>query len=1115
MSKVLRLHNIGVDTLEDWQESQKYGSSVINQIDDPNGASSKREITSIPSPFARIDLVKSAFKFVADSRDLNGDTIFHKMVSDSLDVAEIFFKANVYSDKIKIVYWDRDEHLAELMQGNRQHKILAQTIQMYLEQDSEAYNFDKMRRIYILGYVGDKRKTEFDVLGATSPATLFFSIANDLSYVSHEIPFNTDYPFDGDYNPLNGRDPEFVKYLFALRKSTKNFATLFPEVNDYLDLVYGELAVSLKNEISELDASSIDNYEQLMTADGNNNVEIISGLRYHTKIQNTENIQSDFQIKSSINNDKILVLPVERGSRYNGLTLTQGHWDGNNPAPYRNNTEINKRRLPQTNEVYPYLTISDFLEDTIVRMPHKMNQNYFDPSNGANKASYLLPLKDKFFEFFTTEELVKDKMIEFQKNTGGVKVVLHIPVDGGCIDYERLYFENSNANIDNTHNDGALVSKRDHFVFAMMPLVKFQNDSDANYRFALITLLGADKSKYSVDFMDYQNQRIPNVLMSARNTFDTQYITNYVYSIEKSNVNYIRISDGNVSGVLLPLFKEQLANSKFTFSVDFGTSNTHIVYKSDNVKTQSFDIAESDKQLQIGLEGLSGNSKEAIFSELTPEFVGDNQLAKFPMRSSLSVAKNTNWNTPTFPLGQANFAFLYEKVMSPSYNKIETNLKWSNSVENESLIRIYIESLFLFMRNKVILNDGILDKTRIIWTYPLSMTRARKNQFEEVWNSAYQKYFGNDLTNLVSCNESVAPYYYFKSTNPNVNNIVTIDIGGGTSDIVISAHNEVKYISSFRFASNVIFGDLNEPNTGALNGIVRQFQDRIITQLKNNGLDDLISIYNGLVKSNNSSNISSLFFSLKSNQELMDKKINIDFSNELKKDSYQKITYLLFYCAIVYHLAKIMKGKQLDMPRHIGFSGNGSKILDLITTETRLLEDLSKAIFMKVYGKNSYDGDGLSILKIDNPKEATSMGSIFNNKREDFSDISEKRIVLLGIDDNTFSTDELLYSEVNNSLGSYVDKVKEEAERFIDFFFDLNGEKSLSFTNSFGIEQRAVDIAKQICRRDIKTYAENKFYQKINEVNKEDMVEESMFFYPLSGVISALSNELCDAVLNS
>lgn len=90
MAKVLRLHKQGDNTINDWGNSAKYSNQVIDQIVDPNGQSPSREITSIPSPFARMDLVKSAFKIVADSRDLEGDTIYHKMVSDSLDVGQIF-----------------------------------------------------------------------------------------------------------------------------------------------------------------------------------------------------------------------------------------------------------------------------------------------------------------------------------------------------------------------------------------------------------------------------------------------------------------------------------------------------------------------------------------------------------------------------------------------------------------------------------------------------------------------------------------------------------------------------------------------------------------------------------------------------------------------------------------------------------------------------------------------------------------------------------------------------------------------------------------------------------------------------------------------------------------
>jgi hypothetical protein len=93
MGKVFRIYGQGNNNIEDWAQvsNNPYTTQTIAQIKDPNGATPSKEITSIPSPFARIDLVKSAFREVVDSGNLDGNTIFHKMVSDSLDVGEIFF----------------------------------------------------------------------------------------------------------------------------------------------------------------------------------------------------------------------------------------------------------------------------------------------------------------------------------------------------------------------------------------------------------------------------------------------------------------------------------------------------------------------------------------------------------------------------------------------------------------------------------------------------------------------------------------------------------------------------------------------------------------------------------------------------------------------------------------------------------------------------------------------------------------------------------------------------------------------------------------------------------------------------------------------------------------
>ena len=99
MSKIFRLYKEGKSTHEDWNAdpSFPYNSNNRDTIEDPDGASAKNEITSIPSPFARIDLIKTAFKEVCKCNrrmhkiDLDGNSIYHKMVSDTLDVAEIFF----------------------------------------------------------------------------------------------------------------------------------------------------------------------------------------------------------------------------------------------------------------------------------------------------------------------------------------------------------------------------------------------------------------------------------------------------------------------------------------------------------------------------------------------------------------------------------------------------------------------------------------------------------------------------------------------------------------------------------------------------------------------------------------------------------------------------------------------------------------------------------------------------------------------------------------------------------------------------------------------------------------------------------------------------------------
>ncbi|MEJ7677473.1 MAG: hypothetical protein WKG06_06300 [Segetibacter sp.] len=62
----------------------------VENIGASNGSS--KAATAIPSPLARLELFDTAFHIVAsDKSNLKGNTIYHQLVSDCLDVLQLIF----------------------------------------------------------------------------------------------------------------------------------------------------------------------------------------------------------------------------------------------------------------------------------------------------------------------------------------------------------------------------------------------------------------------------------------------------------------------------------------------------------------------------------------------------------------------------------------------------------------------------------------------------------------------------------------------------------------------------------------------------------------------------------------------------------------------------------------------------------------------------------------------------------------------------------------------------------------------------------------------------------------------------------------------------------------
>ena len=1136
-------------TIVDWNSSSAttYNHGYVDGIAD--STTTQREITSIPSPFARIELVKEAFAKVTPTtlvgltvdqvkESINGKTIYHKMVSDTLDVAQLFFSYPNMDDKLEIVVWDRNKEITNLKNSlSISHQIVGKTLDMFFNQDSlgnDPYNFGKMKKIYILKYKGIGQR-QMHIIGATSPATLFFSTANDETNLSKQLCFGSDYAFDNDYAPLDIRDPEFVKYLYAFRFSNPFFNSHYPEVAKYMDAIYYILNNSLQNEINNIQTSCqavvpgqktfVDsNYDYLdvaVSSNANFRVEI-NGVFFHCKKPIIAG-NSDFEIASTVPSPiKPLVLPVVNGSAYDQLTYIGCVFGRSFNIPYYEPAQLSTRRLPGINIPYPYLTISDFLDDKIIKLPTQVNsQDYFDGnyhSLNDKKEGYLIPVTDTYFNYFTVEDLMGTspsgkKTLEIRQVASGVEVTLRIPIQNNNeVEYKRIYTLDVNA--DKANNKGAIVTCPVYSGIGIIPPVKFVNENDAHYRIVLISDYNLNKA-FTCKCHDKNGYYAPSYVV--RNVDVEDDYRSKVYCIDEKSFDFVRIGlcaangrERNGSGLIIPKFKKRIGSGSLTFAIDLGTSNTHIEYTEGyNSLPKPFEYGNDQPQISLLFTPVA-DVIDHIRVEFLPESIGENAICQFPMRTVLCIDKNNagldeSGNGAYVAFGNASPAFMYNKIVNPKYNDFIPNLKWSQvSFENEERIRCYIESLFMMIRTKVLQMGASLSQTQIKWFYPISMSHIKQGLFQRVWTNAYHKYF-NPSGSPIAITESVAPYSFFQKTRADVSDIVTIDIGGGTTDVVVADSHGVKCISSMRFAADAIFGNtLVAIENGRLNGIIRQFKDQFIADLQ--GVSNLKKMLEDLTAGNigNSSEVASFLFSLSDNKEVRSKNLSekLNFNTVLMRDNSQKIVFFIFYTAIIYHLAKLMKTLGLNAPSNIAFSGNGSKVISVLSPNKNSLEKLTSVIFKEIYRGVDIEKDIKLIINTSNPKEATCKGGLFLDREPE--NIDGAKAILL--------TDKLREFETYKDAEKLYEDVVNEVQKFADFLMlKIAKDKTISLSGDFGIDPSSISLAVSCFNEDLSTYIEKGIASKLEygDVGQDDQIEETFFFYPIIGVMNSLSDKIC------
>ncbi|RYD53381.1 MAG: hypothetical protein EOP52_04400 [Sphingobacteriales bacterium] len=1154
MNKIFRLHTNGSETVEDWQETAPMQDVHIATIPDPAGAQVSHEITSIPTPFARIDVAKNAYRQLNATGQLDGTTIYHKIVSDCLDVLEIFFQAPLLGNTVEIIPWnsgvrlqgseitiDPASDLGELLgtQSGPAQRLFGQTLKMFLQQDAASYNFTQLRQLYLLNYTAGPNP--LNIIGGTSPATITFSSGNDLSFVN--INLGDRKAFAGPPRALHRRTGDFIRYVFALRESIPQFGERFSDFNGYLlDGIFPKLPEAAQAQIRALNPLYYDStYTDITiaTTGAGDHPEILGHPLKGIAGVDEQVAASDFRLLPGAgkmaSGTLPLVLPTYSYPR--PLQYVGSPWSADTRVPYADAAPIESRRLPGMAQVsYPYLTVSDLLEDYLIRLPFAMDGERFFTGHLESETGYALPLKPAVFRYFSVADLqgvlpgTGLKMFELKKGVAGsIDAVLRLPIQkGNFIELKRTYKTSQSVELPQRpapdENKGVISDAA--FTLALYPFLKTGTDENAHYR---VLLADADKEahtrhlNYRLAFFkdDASGTERPVAAVQRKEDKSEEYFTTDIYALD-GEFDFIQvISNLPLAGLLIPKFRNPPdGQAQFVFSVDFGTTNTHIEYSVNGGPAQPFTMG--GKESQVGLLHLDTDANynqlsqmrrglgvllKAHHADLLPETIGDGNYA-FPQRTVLYESKRLGRMAVGKALAGNNIAFTYERGDTSNYQDAITNLKWAGNDpggKSRNRISTFIEELVMLIRNKILMNGGRVETAKIVWFYPSSMTSYERGRLEEIWDMAVRTYL-SPQARIERLSESVAPFYYYKHSGGMIvgnSHSVNIDIGGGTTDLVLFKGESPVDSTSFRFAGNAIFGDGYGSNADN-NGFIRAFEDgqlRRIMDDPNISLGQFREVYRSLKARQDSDDVISFLFTLHRHPEY--RQYGIDFTRYLQEHTQLKMVPLLAFAAMIYHTARWMEAGQYPYPQNITFSGSGSKFLDLLDTSRnpplKNLALFTNAIFTSVYEQPVND---IRLKRVDNPKEVTAKGGLNLTSRELTEDV--KRSVLPAVKDQEGQS--LTYADLDRP--EVQDGAVAEVTRFLDWFRDWN--QQLNLKSLFDVDMQSYTRYDAILRRDLRISLEEGINKKRGDQTTESVepLQETLFFYPLIPLLNQLAAQI-------
>jgi hypothetical protein len=230
------------------------------------------------------------------------------------------------------------------------------------------------------------------------------------------------------------------------------------------------------------------------------------------------------------------------------------------------------------------------------------------------------------------------------------------------------------------------------------------------------------------------------------------------------------------------------------------------------------------------------------------------------------------------------------------------------------------------------------------------------------------------------------------------------------------------------------------------------------------------------------------------------------YDDLIRNDQSIKLSILVFYAALGYYVAHLMKLTGYGIPENILFSGTGSKSLSFLDSGTyKNMSDLYGFIFRNIYGMT--EEERIRIQQSPMPKEITCKGGLLADQHD--VEVPVKFWIGRQGSNAVVDTENLRdvpkYKQVNRELMQEVLHSVNEFYNLLDSYFD-----NKRIENLYGISRDAYVEFKQLREDDLGHFFDKGIDVKIREEGNDEnlTLTEPLFFYPLKGMLNRLSYKL-------